>query len=213
VSTAVLEAPELPTMGSQVPRRLIAPSPEGGYYADHAEDAVEYAAFYRLKADPWQATTCEAWLRQDTVTGKWLASTWVITVSRQNGKNGALEIVELYGMAELGLKFLHTAHEVKTARKAFRRLKFFFGEQKNDPNANFPELNAMVSEVRNTNGQEAIELRNGGSVEFIARSKGQAVASPSMSWSVTRLRTSQMMSLRPCNRPSQPRRQGSPSLS
>lgn len=169
MSTATLE---MPTAGSQVPRTLIAPNPAAGYYADHAEDAVEYAAFYKLRADPWQATTCEAWLRQDISTGRWLASTWVVTVSRQNGKNGALEIVELYGMAELGLKFLHTAHEVKTARKAFRRLKYFFGEKANDPNANFPELNAMVKEIRNTNGQEAIELRNGGSVEFIARSKG-----------------------------------------
>lgn len=163
---------EMPLAGNQTPRILVAPNPEGGYLPDHGEDAVDYAAFYRLVADPWQATVCEAWLRTDTTTGRWLSSTWVVTVSRQNGKNGALEIVELYGMAELGLKFLHTAHEVKTARKAFRRLKYFFGEQRNDPNANFPELNAMVREIRNTNGQEAIELYNGGSVEFIARSKG-----------------------------------------
>lgn len=157
-------------MGVQEPRLLIAPTP-AGFNSDHAADSIEYAAFYGLKADPWQETTCEAWMRQ-TKAGRWCASTWSITVSRQNGKNGALEIVELYGMVELGLKFLHTAHEVKTARKAFRRLKHFFGEKANDPNAKFPELNALVREVRNTNGQEAIELYNGGSIEFIARSKG-----------------------------------------
>lgn len=168
--TTVLEEP--PKIGSQIPKYRIAPSPPEGYYKDHAEDAVEYASFYGLVADEWQADTCEAWMRQDITTGRWLASTWAITVSRQNGKNGTLEIVELYGMAELGLKFLHTAHEVKTARKAFLRLKHFFGEKANDPNAKFPELNKLVQEVRNTNGQEAIVLKNGGSVEFIARSKG-----------------------------------------
>lgn len=157
-------------MGTQEPRHKIAPSPKG-FTSYDATDAVEYAAFYGLSADEWQETTCEAWMRR-TREGRWCSSTWAITVSRQNGKNGALEIVELFGMADLGLKFLHTAHEVKTARKAFVRLKYFFGEKANDPNAKFPELNALVKEVRNTNGQEAIVLHNGGSVEFIARSKG-----------------------------------------
>lgn len=157
-------------MGVQDPRIKIAPTPEG-FTSDEASDAVEYAAFYGLTADQWQGTTCEAWMRR-TRAGRWASSTWAITVSRQNGKNGALEIVELYGIAELGLKFLHTAHEVKTARKAFARLKYFFGEKANDPHAKFPELNALVREIRNTNGQEAIVLHNGGSVEFIARSKG-----------------------------------------
>lgn len=156
-------------MGSQVPRFNIAPAPVG-FTSFDADDAVEYAAFYGLRADEWQETTCGSWMRKRK--GRWCASTWAVTVSRQNGKNGSLEIVELYGTAELGLKFLHTAHEVKTARKAFSRLKYFFGEKAGDPTARFPELNALVHEVRNTNGQEAIILKNGGSVEFIARSKG-----------------------------------------
>jgi hypothetical protein len=156
-------------MGSQSPRFNIAPAP-AGFTSFDADDAVEYAAFYGLTADEWQETTCHSWMRKRK--GRWCASTWGITVSRQNGKNGSLEIVELYGTAELGLKFLHTAHEVKTARKAFSRLKYFFGEKAGDTTARFPELNALVHEVRNTNGQEAIILKNGGSVEFIARSKG-----------------------------------------
>jgi len=69
-------------------------------------------------------------------------------------------------MVALGRRILHTAHEVKTARKAFLRLIGFFEDRKH------PELMAMVSEIRRTNGQEAIFLTNGGSCEFIARSKG-----------------------------------------
>ena len=157
-------------LGSQVPRFNIAPAPRGFTVTD-AVDAVEFAAGYGLVADEWQDTVCKSWLRR-TKAGKWCASTWGVTVSRQNGKNGSLEVVELYGMVALGLKFLHTAHEVKTARKAFARLKYFFGDKANDPTAKFPELNALVKEVRNTNGQEAIILHDGGSCEFIARSKG-----------------------------------------
>ncbi|MBM4517707.1 hypothetical protein GS432_21680 [Rhodococcus hoagii] len=85
-----------------------------------------------------------------------------------------LEVRELFGMVGLGERILHTAHEVKTARKAFKRLQHFFGSEKNDPDAKFPELNALVEEIRSTNGQEAIVLKNGGSIEFVARSKGSA---------------------------------------
>lgn len=72
-------------------------------------------------------------------------------------------------MVVLGEKFLHTAHEVKTARKAFLRLASFFENERD-----FPELAALVTEVRKTNGQEAVVLANGGSCEFVARSKGSA---------------------------------------
>lgn len=157
-------------LGSQVPRFNIVPAPRG-FTVNDALDAVEFAAGYGLVPDEWQETVCKSWLRR-TKAGKWCASTWGVTVSRQNGKNGSLEVVELYGMVALGLKFLHTAHEVKTARKAFARLKYFFGDRANDPTAKFPELNALVKEVRNTNGQEAIILHDGGACEFIARSKG-----------------------------------------
>jgi hypothetical protein len=65
-------------------------------------------------------------------------------VPRQNGKNALIEVRELFGMVGRGEKFLHTAHEVKTARKAFKRLQHFFGTKPDDPGAKFPELNALV---------------------------------------------------------------------
>jgi hypothetical protein len=156
-------------IGSQEPTHLIAPAPRG-FTSFDAEDALQFAADYGLVADPWQELVCEAWLRRKS--DRWCSSVWGVTVPRQNGKNGSLEIIELFGTVELGLKFLHTAHEVKTARKAFKRIKYFFGEKANDPTAKFPALNALVKEVRNTNGQEAVELHNGGSIEVGARSKG-----------------------------------------
>lgn len=147
-----------------------------------AEDAIFLAGAYGMEPDEWQKDIIRAWLtrRRDR---KWAAGRCGLAVPRQNGKNGAIEVRELFGMVELGEQILHTAHEVKTARKAFKRLKHFFGEKANDPAARFPELNALVREVRNTNGQEAIFLRDvvddegrfvrkGGSIEFVARSSG-----------------------------------------
>ncbi len=172
-----------------LPRVRWVPKP---YRLTDAEDAIFLASSYGLVPDEWQCDIVRAWMgrRRD---GKWCAGRCGLAVPRQNGKNGAIEVRELFGMVVLGEAILHTAHEVKTARKAFKRLKHFFGEQRNDPTARYPELNALVKEVRNTNGQEAIylhdvcvrcnlmvgacgcevpEFRRGGSIEFVARSKG-----------------------------------------
>src|SRR5690606_18531865 len=51
-------------------------------------------------------------------------------------------------------------------RKAFKRLLSFFENERESP-----ELFAMVAEIRRTNGQEAIILTNGASIEFIARTR------------------------------------------
>lgn len=163
--------------GSQEPTFTIAPVPGDGFESLDGEDAVRFAARFGLVLDPWQTELCTLWMRRG-VDGKWCAGTWGISVPRQNGKNAALEAVELYGMVVLRQRFLHTAHEMKTAQKAFRRLKHFFGEKRDDPHARFPELNQLVAEVRNTKTQEAIILRHPdtgedlGSVEFVARSSG-----------------------------------------
>lgn len=153
--------------GEQTPRVKLMPRIDDLF---HADQALKLAAGYGLVADEWQELVIEGWL--GSRRSKWAAPRCGLSVPRQNGKNGALEIRELYGMVALGEKFLHTAHEVKTARKAFVRLMHFFGKEANDPDAKFPELNALVVEIRKTNGQEAIILSNGGSIEFIARSKG-----------------------------------------
>jgi hypothetical protein len=127
--------------------------------------ACDLASHYGLTAFVWQraALVDMMGVRAD---GRWAASRAGLSVPRQNGKNGAVEIYELWVTSQLGMRVLHSAHEVKTARKAFKRLLDFF-----DNPRQYPELFALVSEVRRTNGQEAIELHNGGGVEFVARTK------------------------------------------
>jgi hypothetical protein len=147
--------------GSQQPSDSLVPAGTGF----HGEDASLLAAGYGLDLDPWQRLVLSAWMLEDR-SGRWAASTCGLSVPRQNGKNSIIEVRQLYGMVEFGEKFLHTAHEVKTARKAFARLLEFFD------NRDLPHLAEMVRDIRRTNGQEAILLWNGGSVEFVARSKG-----------------------------------------
>ena len=160
-------SPAVSTSASQAPRVRVAPNRRSRTYGDLAAD---FAANYGLTPDPWQQLVLEDWLRERN--DKWASLTCGLSVPRQNGKNGALEVRELFGMVGRGEKILHTAHQVKTAQKHFRRLKQFFGRKVGDPGAKYPELNQLVSEIRNVNGQEAIYLANGASVEIVARSTG-----------------------------------------
>lgn len=151
---------------SAKPRLLVAPRAVDTF----GDLAGDLAADYGLVPDDWQQLVLDDWLAVDG-HGLWSSLTCGLAVPRQNGKNAVVEVRELFGIIGRGEKILHTAHEVKTARKAFKRLQHFFGRQVKDPAAKFPELNARVVELRNVNGQEAIFLDNGGSVEIVARSK------------------------------------------
>jgi len=128
-------------------------------------DCCELSTAYGLRPFDWQRTALidTMGVRED---GRWAAPRGGWSVARQNGKNGGAEMFEVHVTAMLGMRVLHSAHEVKTARKAFKRLLDFF-----DNPRRYPELAALVKEIRRTNGQEAIELHNGGSVEFLARTK------------------------------------------
>jgi len=150
--------------GAQRPRVHVAPK---GRWRGDGEDAAFLSAAYGLAPDEWQRFVLEDWLARSGRGGKFASLTCGLSVPRQNGKNAILEMRELFGMIQLGEKFLHTAHEVKTARKAFLRLASFFENERK-----WPELSELVKDIRRTNGQEAILLTNGGGVEFVARSKG-----------------------------------------
>jgi hypothetical protein len=147
--------------GVQVPRIRLEPA---AVDVQDGDDAAKLAGDYGLEPDPWQHDVLRGWLARRG-DGKWAATRCGLAVPRQNGKNALLEMRELFGMVFLGEKFLHTAHEVKTSRKAFDRLLGFFDNERE-----FPELAALVEDIRRA-PQQGIYLENGGSVEFIARSK------------------------------------------
>lgn len=151
-------------MGNQEPRIRVEPA----RVATDGPDAAELASAYGLVADPWQALVLDSWLGRDE-NDKFTATSCGLSVPRQNGKNAILEMRELYGATVIGEKILHSAHEVKTHNAAFARLCSFFEDDES-----FPELAEMLVRIRRTNGQEAIELNNGGVIRFSARSRGAA---------------------------------------
>ena len=116
---------------------------------------------------PWQRGVIDDLAARDAL-GHPSYVTYGLDVPRQNGKNAVLEAYEVYVLAVCGWHVLHTAHRVKTAKKSFNRLVRYFTDR------DHPELCALVEKVRRTNGEEAILLANGGSIEFSARTNGSA---------------------------------------
>ena len=149
--------------GSQEPRIRIEPKRA----ASDGPDAALLFSEYAYPLDPWQEDVVTCWLGKDedgiyTVTSSGLA------LPRQNGKNTCLEAREFFGLTINAERILHTAHQVRTAKKSFRRLANLFTDKRH------PEITELVKKIRYTNGEESIELWNGGTIEFSSRSR-QAV--------------------------------------
>lgn len=156
--------------GSREPRIRIEPKRT----ATDGEDAALLMSAYGYKLDTWQRTVLDCWLGRGS-SGEYSMTTGGLSVPRQNGKNVILETRELYGLAISGEKIIHTAHQVVTAKKSFRRLAALFTDKRH------PEMTDLVQNIRYTNGEEAIELKTGGSIEFATRSRQRARGFDAMS--------------------------------
>lgn len=149
--------------GSQEPRISVEPP----RVSTDGEDAALLMNEYGYKLDPWQKTVLNCWLGLDK-SGRYSVTSAGLSVPRQNGKNVILEAREFFGLVIGGEKILHTAHQVRTSKKSFRRLAAMFTDKSH------PEITDIVKTIRYTNGEECIELDNGGSIEFSARSRQAA---------------------------------------
>jgi len=149
--------------GSQEPRIKIEPKRS----STDGEDAAFLMAEYGNRLDDWQKIIIDCWLGKDK-NGKYNVTSAGLSVPRQNGKNVCLEAREFFGLVINGEKILHTAHQVKTSKKSFRRLAAMFTDKKH------PEITDIVETIRYTNGEECIMLENGGVIEFSARSRQAA---------------------------------------
>ena len=130
--------------------------------------ASEVAESYGITPHPWQRDILNDWLAVDE-NGKLIHSFCVLEVPRQNGKTGVSDPRETWGLIYRGEQILHTAQEFQTAKKAFDRLRKKFGDRRNDPYAEFPELNALVDHYTISSGQMVLDLKNGGHIEFRTR--------------------------------------------
>lgn len=142
------------------------------YYEKTAgEQAIALANAYGIPPHEWQKTVLRDWLAIDD-NKVLLNSFCMLAVQRQNGKTGVSDPRETYGLIVRGEQILHTAHEFQTAQKAFDRLRKKFGTRKNDPYAQYPELNAMVEKYTTSANQMVLDLKNGGHIEFRTRGSG-----------------------------------------
>lgn len=149
--------------GSQEPRIKIEPD----RVTTDGTDATLLMNEYGCKLDEWQQLVIDCWLGRDE-NGKYNVTSAGLTLPRQNGKNVCLEAREFYGLVINGERILHTAHQVRTSKKSFRRLAAMFTDKRH------PEITDIVKNIRYTNGEECIELDNGGVIEFSARSRQAA---------------------------------------
>lgn len=97
--------------------------------------------------------------------GTWAASEVDEICSRQNGKNGIVEVRELAGVVLLHESIIHTAHLFPTARESFYRL---LGLVEGHPDVRNMLLGQPLASP--ASGYE-MRFRGGGRIRFIARSR------------------------------------------
>lgn len=149
--------------GNQIPRIRIEPD----RISTDGKGASMLMEAYGVTLDEWQRMVIDCWLGTDGA-GFYNVTSAGLSVPRQNGKNCIVEARELYGLVVNGERILHTAHQVRTAKKAFRRLANMFTDKRH------PEIIKAVKKIRYGIGEESIELKNGGIIEFTARSRQAA---------------------------------------
>lgn len=149
--------------GSQEPRIKVEPDRA----ATDGTDAALLMSEYGYDLDEWQRNIIDCWLGVDEA-GRYTMTSAGLSLPRQNGKNVCLEAREFFGLVVSGERILHTAHQVRTSKKSFRRLAAMFTDKRH------PEITDIVKTIRYTNGEEMIELDNGGVIEFSARSRQAA---------------------------------------
>jgi len=152
--------PPGPLKGDQKPRLCSVPP----YTSSEGDLVVQLAAAAGLNLDPWQAYILRESLgRRD---GKWAAFEACLICARQNGKGAVLEALELAALFLFDhvKLILHSAHEFKTCSEHFRRMLALIQAS--------GDFDREVSRVRTQTGAEAIELKDGTRLRFVARSSG-----------------------------------------
>jgi hypothetical protein len=133
-----------------------------------APEVIELATRAGLVLDPWQRYVLTHGLGQG-LDGQWTARKVSCWVPRQNGKGAIIEALELAWLFLPGMQqdlVIHSAHQHKTAMKAYARMKRLV--------RNVPWMHRRVRQYRDTNGEQQIELVDGRALEYSTRS-GKAI--------------------------------------
>lgn len=165
-------SPKLELVGRQEPRLLRVPERAGS----RVDEALDLAYLAGVRCDPWQEIELDAIFSVDAF-GRWVCTEYGKLVARQNGKGN---IILPFELAHLFLwpkpdgepkTIVHTAHELKTAKEAFRRLKRVITSSP----VLMGELLGGERGIKDNNNERGFELANGNRLLFIARSKNSGV--------------------------------------
>lgn len=135
--------------------------PPGVVSLDEAHAAIEQWEFYAKRTlDSGQRLAVEHMLAE-TADGRWAARTTGRTMPRQNGKGDEIECVEAWGLTQRAEAIVHTAHEIPTAKSAHARLVGHIEGNR--------DLRRLLKQVRYANGDQSIEMNNGGVIVYRTR--------------------------------------------
>lgn len=149
--------------GNQVPRIKIEPPSVGS----DGKGASLLMKEYGVTLDEWQELVLSSWL-STTETGAYAVVSGGLSTPRQNGKSEILIARCFYELTVNGGKVLFTSHQMRSVKKIFFRLESMFTDKRH------PDINKAVKKIRYGIGEEGIFLTNGGSIEFMARSRQAA---------------------------------------
>ena len=149
--------------GSQIPRIKKEPPRSGS----DGKGAAMLMQAYGVTLDEWQQHIIDCWLGTDAA-GNYTVTSAGLSVPRQNGKSEILIARSFYGLVVNGERQLFTAHQMRSVKKVFRRMANMFSDKSH------PEILQAVKKIRYGIGEEAIELHNGGIIEFASRSRQAA---------------------------------------
>lgn len=147
-------------LNGSAPRILVAPPSTA---SDLGDDAIDLAASVGLHLDDWQQQVLRVGLAEDGE--RWAAFEVAVVVARQNGKDSIFEALQLAKLFLAGDELIiHSAHEFKTAREAFRRVwSLIEGDS---------ELRARTLKRVLNPSEQGIDLRSGQRLRFFARTSG-----------------------------------------
>jgi hypothetical protein len=147
--------------GEQRPRICHIPSHDDST----AVEAIEMVRAAGIDLDPWEEFILGQSLNERE--GRWAAFEVGFCVPRQNGK-GEIELArEIVGLFLLGEGLIvHTAHLFETSKEHFRRVQEVI--------EGTPEFSRRVKKrgVKQSHGEEGIELTRGQRIRFRTRTKG-----------------------------------------
>src|SRR5688572_30229225 len=128
------------------------------------QEAIDLAASAGLILDEWQENVLLDSMGERR-NGNWAAQQVGLIVPRQNGKGTVLEARVLAGLFLLNEQLIiWSAHEFKTAKEAFLRVKGLIESN--------PHLDSKVRQIPVGAGNEGVEMRSGQRLRFLARSGG-----------------------------------------